>query len=132
MREIRRLIVHHSASSLGTTLEDVRGWHLERGFDDIGYHFVIEGDGALRYGRPVHLQGAHAKGANEDSIGVCLVGNNRDPDSSWRPVQIARLHALIGALVTIWPGLSVAAHCQSGTTDTECPSVELATVSLLR
>ena len=89
MRTINRIVVHHSASDWGT-VNDIRGWHLERGWDDVGYHYVItngrdgpayeytrEHDGRVQKGREVADVGAHARGKNDDSIGVCLIGNGQ-------------------------------------------------------
>ncbi|WP_337632460.1 N-acetylmuramoyl-L-alanine amidase, partial [Prevotella sp.] len=49
-------------------------WHRERGFDSIGYHYIIYLDGSIHFGRPVEQAGAHCKGHNANSIGVCYVG----------------------------------------------------------
>ncbi|MGB0717980.1 MAG: N-acetylmuramoyl-L-alanine amidase [Alphaproteobacteria bacterium] len=77
MREINKVIVHCSATTpsqdIGVT--ELRQWHItERGWSDIGYHFVIRRDGNLETGRPIERPGAHAKGHNKDSVGVCLIG----------------------------------------------------------
>ena len=76
MREIDKIIVHCTATPEGrhTTVEDVRRWHLDRGWSDIGYHFLIYLDGSLHAGRPVEKQGAHCKGHNRNSIGICYCG----------------------------------------------------------
>jgi N-acetyl-anhydromuramyl-L-alanine amidase AmpD len=80
-----RIIVHCSASNFGSAAV-ISKWHEERGFDRIGYHYVIlngkishtekfkELDGVVQKGRPVGYQGAHALGHNHNSIGVCLIG----------------------------------------------------------
>lgn len=74
--KIRKLVVHHSASDSATTKKaDIERWHKQRGFSQIGYHKVIEGDGSIVNGRPETVPGAHAKGANHASLGVCVVGN---------------------------------------------------------
>lgn len=76
MRKINKIILHHSASPMSTTtFEDIKRWHLERGFKDIGYHWVIDKNGELWKGRPESQIGAHCKGHNRDSIGICIVGN---------------------------------------------------------
>lgn len=49
-------------------------WHKERGFDCIGYHDVIRQSGLIEAGRPIERIGAHAYGANVNSIGLCLIG----------------------------------------------------------
>ncbi len=52
----------------------IDGWHRQRGFEMIGYHYVVLPDGTIEHGRPLFLQGAHVKGYNQSSIGICYVG----------------------------------------------------------
>ena len=73
MRDIDTLIVHHSASD-DVSANTIRQWHLNRGWRDIGYHLVIRESGDIELGRPIDQQGAHAKGRNADSVGICLTG----------------------------------------------------------
>ena len=73
------VVLHHSASPASTTLDQIRRWHTDpppagRGFSDIGYHLLIWSDGHVETGRPLHLVGAHCRGVNNRSVGVCLVG----------------------------------------------------------
>jgi N-acetyl-anhydromuramyl-L-alanine amidase AmpD len=76
MRPIEKLILHCSASpnDLDIGVLEIRAWHREKGYADIGYHEVIRRDGHLEIGRPIERIGAHAKGHNLYSIGICLVG----------------------------------------------------------
>tara|TARA_R110002126_G_scaffold202624_1_gene349982 strand:+ start:1043 stop:1456 length:414 start_codon:yes stop_codon:yes gene_type:complete len=77
MRTIKEIIVHCSATPEGRDVktETVRGWHVnERGWSDIGYHWVVELDGSVNKGRDESRSGAHAKGHNRASIGVCYIG----------------------------------------------------------
>tara|TARA_R100000935_G_scaffold54808_1_gene84047 strand:- start:1153 stop:1575 length:423 start_codon:yes stop_codon:yes gene_type:complete len=76
MREISKAIVHCTATPEGrpTTVEDIRSWHMARGWSDIGYHYVIYLDGSIHEGRPVGKMGAHCKGQNRNSIGIAYVG----------------------------------------------------------
>ena len=55
MRRIDKIILHCSATPEGrnVTVEDIRAWHIERGFRTIGYHYVIYLDGSVHAGRPV-------------------------------------------------------------------------------
>lgn len=78
MRKITKIIVHCSDSSdaLDIGAKEITDWHLKRGFDTIGYHYVIRIDGTKEIGRPVEIPGAHCEGENHDSLGVCLVGRN--------------------------------------------------------
>lgn len=86
MRNINKIVIHCSDSNWGSA-EAIDQWHKERGWDGIGYHYVItngfktftskytqEDDGVIQDGRPVEKQGAHVKGYNKDSVGVCLIG----------------------------------------------------------
>ena len=88
MRTIKKVIVHCSDSDFGN-MEIIRQWHLENGWSDIGYHYVIlngvpekdksyhiERDGEIQVGRDVTRSGAHCKGHNHSSVGICLIGRN--------------------------------------------------------
>lgn len=86
MRAIRKIVVHHSASP-SVSMEKIEQWHKERGFSEVGYHYVIQAGGLVRLGRKAQQIGAHCKGHNSDSIGVCVVGSFEDgtpvPGSQW-------------------------------------------------
>lgn len=88
MREINKIIVHCSDSEFGDA-DTIDRWHRERGWDGIGYHHVItngvikphtnyrlEHDGLLQVGRDVEKPGAHCRGQNKNSIGICLIGRH--------------------------------------------------------
>ena len=76
MRKIEKIIVHCSATKAGQhfTVEDIDAWHRVRGFRSIGYHWVVYLDGSVHAGRPEAEAGAHCKGQNGRSIGVCYIG----------------------------------------------------------
>jgi hypothetical protein len=74
-RGIRWIVVHHSASDRGATVSEIERWHRQRGWDDIGYHWLVDADGIIWQGRAEHLIGAHARGVNNESIGICCIGN---------------------------------------------------------
>ena len=76
MRNINLIIVHCSATPEGrdVSVADIDRWHRERGFDGIGYHYVVYIDGSVHEGRPLNKVGAHCKGHNAHSIGICYVG----------------------------------------------------------
>lgn len=76
-KETNRIVYHHSFANKSDAAT-IRKWHLMRkdqGYEDIGYHFVILRDGIVENGRSLNLVGAHAKGKNIDSIGICLEGD---------------------------------------------------------
>lgn len=76
MRKITEIIVHCTATPYGreTSVEEIDAWHRARGFKSIGYHFVIGLDGRVMTGRNIKEPGAHCKGHNAHSIGICYVG----------------------------------------------------------
>lgn len=74
------ITIHHSLSTDGDSLNwrAIRRYHKNKGWDDVGYHFGIEkvkGEVEVLVGRPLHKDGAHTIGANDDTIGICIVGN---------------------------------------------------------
>lgn len=76
MRRIDEIIIHCSDSPEGRNdkAEDIRKWHKQRGFNDIGYHYVIDLDGTVEQGRPIEQAGAHCTEHNAHSIGICYIG----------------------------------------------------------
>ena len=76
MRDINKIVLHCSATPeyRDVSVKDIRQWHLDRGWSDIGYHYVIELDGTIKEGRPLERQGAHVRGLNKNSIGICYIG----------------------------------------------------------
>lgn len=127
LADVKRLIIHHSASARETTVETLREWHKARGFEDIGYHRVIDGNGALHATRPLTVQGAHCLGCNHDSWGVCVTGDNTHSDRMWSEVQIAALERFVDAACELVPGLLVCGHRDAvgGKTATECPGLDV-------
>lgn len=82
MRLINDIIIHCSATRDGhrLTFEDCKKLHTKpkseggNGWRDIGYHFYVERDGSIHYGRPLSSVGAHVRGHNTDSVGICYEG----------------------------------------------------------
>lgn len=75
-RQISEIIVHCTATPEGRdyTVADIRAWHKQRGFSDVGYHYVIYRDGRIMLGRPVGQIGAHVEGRNTGTIGISYIG----------------------------------------------------------
>ena len=69
----KRIILHHAEAST-CTVDDIHKWHLAKGWAGIGYHFFVKKDGSIYRGRPEDRLGAHASGANSDSVGICFEG----------------------------------------------------------
>jgi len=76
---VKTVVIHCSDSpqGRGDNAKTIHLWHKERGFDGIGYHYVILEDGTVQNGRPEYWEGAHVKGHNKDTIGICLIGKNK-------------------------------------------------------
>lgn len=72
-QKTERIILHHADSS-SCTVEDIDRWHKQNGWCKIGYHFFIDKQGNIYRGREENAVGAHAYGANYDSIGICAEG----------------------------------------------------------
>lgn len=127
LMQVKRLIIHHSASPRETTVEQLREWHKARGFEDVGYHIVIDHLGTVHATRQLTVQGAHCLGANGDSWGVCVTGDNTREDRRWNEVQIAALERLVDAAAELVPGLVVCGHRDAvgGKTKTECPGLDV-------
>ncbi len=129
MRDIRRIVVHHSASSLLTTREEIHKWHTSgHGWSDIGYHGVIEATGLFVPGRPLDKMGAHAKGANGDSLGLCIVGNNTEQVARWTKEQLQTADQVLEVWLWMWPQAEVFGHRDVGSTATACPGVDVSDV----
>tara|TARA_R100001594_G_scaffold103122_1_gene137820 strand:- start:443 stop:880 length:438 start_codon:yes stop_codon:yes gene_type:complete len=95
------LVIHCSATpeSMDIGVEKIREWHVdERGWEDVGYHYVIQRDGTIESARPEEMMGAHAVKANHRSIGICLIGGSNDAgdwENNFTSDQFVSLKALI-------------------------------------
>lgn len=69
-----KIIIHH-ADAKECDAETINKWHIARGWNGIGYHFVVRKNGTIEEGRPIDTVGAHCTGQNVDSIGICFEGN---------------------------------------------------------
>lgn len=85
-RQIRLLVIHCSGTRWCDryTPEQLVQDHLERGYNGSGYHYYITREGLLYEMRPAELPGAHAKGYNRYSLGICYEGGL---DSKSRPID---------------------------------------------
>ena len=116
MRTVREIIIHCSATAEGGdfTVADIRRWHLQRGFSDIGYHYVIYRDGSVHAGRPVDKVGAHCLGHNSRSVGVCYIGglaaDGKTPKDTRTPAQKSAIAKLVDDLRGRFPGATVHGH----------------------
>lgn len=115
-RAINEIIVHCTASYEGQpmTVEAIRRMHVrERGWSDIGYHYVVYLDGSVHEGRNVNISGAHCTGHNTHSIGIVYVGgllkNGKAADTR-TPAQKAGLLKLLKELKRLYPKATIHGH----------------------
>lgn len=85
MRQLNEIIIHCAAvrpdwmegKPLSAKVAEIRRWHTkDRGWSDIGYHYIIDRDGAVAVGRPMSKDGAHVQGRNKGTVGICLIGGH--------------------------------------------------------
>jgi N-acetylmuramoyl-L-alanine amidase len=125
-RAIKELIWHCAATPEGKdfTVEDIRSWHKQRGWSDIGYHFVVYRDGRIMVGRPVGQIGAHCEGHNTGAVGCCYIGgvsaDGKKPKDTRTPEQRASMLWLTEQLVKKFPITQVTGHNQYAAK--ACPS----------
>lgn len=139
MREITDIIVHCSftkpreGQNPRIGVAEIRRWHTDpkpkgRGWRDIGYHYVIKRDGTLQLGRPIGQQGAHVRGHNVGSVGICLVGGmnkrtgkaiNDYTDEQWQTLTM-----VVGGLTIQHPGAKVSGH-NDWTNAKTCPNFDV-------
>lgn len=115
MRTINSIIIHCTATKplAHINVNDVRRWHRERGFSDIGYHYLILVDGTVEAGRPLSAIGAHCKGHNAHSIGICYVGGLNDkgkPADTRTPAQREAMRTLLTSLKHRFPDATIHGH----------------------
>jgi N-acetylmuramoyl-L-alanine amidase len=116
MRKINKIIIHCSATPEGRDVktETIRKWHLDKGWNDIGYHYVILLDGTIDVGRDVSIIGSHTFGENKGSIGICYVGgmniNMTKPKDTRTDAQKESLRCLITDLKEQHKGVKIYGH----------------------
>lgn len=134
-RTITELIVHCSATPEGVdyTVDDIRKWHRQQGWSDIGYHYVVYRNGLIVDGRDVDLIGAHCLkgGHNTHSIGICYVGGvDKDDVKKSKDTrtheQRAALKAILIDLKRLYPNARIYGH-RDFDKGKDCPSFDART-----
>jgi len=128
MRGIRHLTVHHEGASpvyftdyraSADRLALIQRQHFDRGWGDIGYHFVIDRAGRIWEARPLHLQGAHVRDHNEHNIGVMVLGNFEQQKPA--DAQLQTLASLVQDLSRRYNLSNRVIHTHRELTPTACP-----------
>lgn len=123
------LVVHCAATRPTQDIgaKEIFSWHRAKGYIAIGYHYVIRRDGTLETGRPDDVIGAHAVGANANSVGICMVGGVDDklqPENNFTPAQFITLKSLLSTLKTKYPTAQIIGHRDVPGTKKACPSFD--------
>lgn len=129
---MQRITLHSSATppSLDIGCAEIRQWHINKGWRDIGYHWVIKRDGTLEQGRPMHQTGAHVKGQNRHNIGICLIGGVNEshlPENNFTAPQWQTLKTTLTLLCDQYkiPKSKIQGH-NTLNPNTACPSFNVA------
>jgi N-acetyl-anhydromuramyl-L-alanine amidase AmpD len=107
MRDINKIIIHCADTPNGKEfhVSDIDKWHKEKGWICVGYHFILPLDGKVEVGRDAGVVGAHAKGYNKESLGICMIGRSAFYEDQW-----FRLRGLIRALEGTYNGVRILGH----------------------
>lgn len=124
---INKIVIHCSDTPNGREhgVDDIRRWHKERGWSDVGYHAVIKINGDIELGRDSALsgkdfvQGAHVAGHNKNSIGICLIGRDE-----FTKDQMLSLEGLVMTLKSSYPDAEVLGHADLDSGKT-CPNFDV-------
>lgn len=132
MRTINKIIIHCSATPEGRAvpISEIRRLHIQQnGWNNIGYHYVIELDGSVKPGRTEAEIGAHCLGHNADSIGICYIGgvakDGKTPKDTRTPAQRESLRTLVAKLRQRYPKATLHGHCEFAAK--ACPSFNVHT-----
>ena len=121
-KNIKLLVVHCSDSDDSKTLTalDLHEMHLNFGWDGIGYHKIINRSGKIENGRPEYWVGAHVKGKNSISLGVCLVGRHK-----FTIKQFISLEKVLRKWKFLYPEAEIVGHRDTGNTNKTCPNFDV-------
>lgn len=123
-KNIKLLVIHCSdtQNNMKVNAEYIHEMHLNFGWDGIGYHKVILRSGQVENGRPEYWIGAHVKGKNNISLGVCLIGKD-----NFTKKQFSSLERILRKWKSVYPGAKIVGHCDTGKTNKTCPNFDVKT-----
>lgn len=127
MRAISKLVYHHSASPLTTSVEEIRKWHVGgNGWSDIGYNFIGLPDGVIRSCRPWRRQpAANGAGRNQGTVAIMFMGDNTNEHEQWTSEEVASARFFWRFAKLMWPGIEVCGHRDLQGTNTLCPGLDV-------
>lgn len=109
------IVVHCSATrpEMDIGVQELRKWHMKKGWTDVGYHYVIRRNGTVERGRHPAAIGSHVKGYNSISVGICLIGGldkGSQPADNFTPAQYKSLRKLVLEVMHIYRGAKLVGH----------------------
>ena len=129
MRHINKIVVHCADTPKGVYFDvtDIRKWHTEeRGWSDVGYHYIVLLDGSIQKGREDKTTGAHVRGHNQSSIGVCYIGGHKGEDTRTEAQKESLIH-LIATLKRLYVDSMVLGHRDFKGVTKACPCFDAQT-----
>ena len=120
--DIQFLVVHCSDTDDSQNLSalDIHKMHLGFGWDGVGYHKIINRSGKVENGRPEYWLGAHVKGKNNISLGVCLIGRKKFTVKQYRSLE-----KILRKWQSIYPKAKIIGHRDTGNTNKTCPNFDV-------
>ena len=124
------IAIHCSATkpSHDVGAAEIRQWHKQQGWSDIGYHLVIRRSGRVELGRSLNVAGAHVKGYNNVSLGVCLIGGISDSgkaENNFTPAQFVSLERTVAWLDLVYTDTVVQGHRDFPGVSKDCPCFDV-------
>ena len=120
--DVKLIVIHCSDTPNNQNISaiDIHKMHLGFGWDGIGYHKIICRDGKIQVGRPEYWIGAHTKGKNNESLGVCLIGK-----SDFTEAQYNALEKVLKEWKQKHPQAEIKGHSQAIQTEKTCPNFDV-------
>lgn len=130
LTSVDHLVIHCSATTINQDIgkEEIDKWHRKRKMFGIGYHYVIRRSGVLEEGRDHSLVGAHTRGHNNTSLGICMVGGVDEkgkPEENFESAQYETLRSLLKYLKDQHPEADILGHRDFPSVRKACPCFDV-------
>ena len=120
-KNIKFIVVHCSDTDDNLKALDIHKLHLKFGWEGVGYNKIIENDGRIVNGRPEFWKGAHVRGYNDRSLGVCLIGKSRFSKS-----QFISLEKILIDWKKKYKNIKIIGHYEVSDCNKTCPNFDVA------
>ena len=120
VNRVKYIVIHCSDTNQTDTITDIHKLHLSFGWEGVGYHKVIEYNGKVQNGRPEFWIGAHARGYNDKSLGICLIGKKNFTDS-----QFIALEKILRKWKVKYKNAKIISHSEISDSNKTCPNFDV-------